>query len=212
MKTYDCILFDWDGCLAKSVDVWLEASEVVLRRRGLTISRQKIFDCLGKQGIMRELKVPQSDACQDELVALARAMLRQVALYEGARTGLAKLSATKRLAIVSDCRREILSGALAYHKLDAFFDTTVARGESGQLKPHPDGIKQALRELQTPARRALMVGDTDKDLLAAKRAGVDSVFFCPPSHEAHYNTMQWRSMATYVVRSHHELARLVAAR
>ena len=211
MKTYDCVLFDWDGCLARSIDVWIEASEIILKRHGYAASRQKILGCLGRKGIMRELEVPQSDACQNELIALASAMLRQVTLYEGAADCLARLSTTKRLAIVSDCRREILSEALLHHKLTPFFDTTIARGEPGALKPHPAGIHQALRKLRTPAHRALMVGDTDKDLFAARRAGIDSVFFCPPAHEAYYNITRWRSMATYAVRSHDELAQLVTA-
>ena len=35
MKHYNYILFDWDGCLAKTLDIWLEAYKQIFSEYGI---------------------------------------------------------------------------------------------------------------------------------------------------------------------------------
>lgn len=42
-------------------------------------------------------------------------------------------------------------------------------------KPHPEPIKKALRKLGALSESAVMVGDTDVDVLAGKNAGVVTI-------------------------------------
>lgn len=77
------------------------------------------------------------------------------------------------LALVSDYP--------AAHKLEALgqralFDVVIANGEAGGpgwLKPNPEGLLQAARQLGTDAERCLVLGDrTEVDGEAARRAGM----------------------------------------
>ncbi|MDT0343375.1 HAD family hydrolase [Streptomyces litchfieldiae] len=45
------------------------------------------------------------------------------------------------------------------------------------LKPHPDSLLRALASTRTPPRRALMIGDSVADLVAARAAGVPFLGF-----------------------------------
>jgi beta-phosphoglucomutase-like phosphatase (HAD superfamily) len=38
MKSYEYILFDWDGNLVKTLDVWLIATKAPLENRGVQVS------------------------------------------------------------------------------------------------------------------------------------------------------------------------------
>ncbi len=42
MKRYDYILFDWDGTLARTLDIWLEALKAALLKRSYTLSDEEI--------------------------------------------------------------------------------------------------------------------------------------------------------------------------
>jgi pyrophosphatase PpaX len=59
--------------------------------------------------------------------------------------------------------------------LDKFMDTIVTVDDVPQGKPDPAMVRLALNRLQIPAEQALMVGDSQYDILAARAAGVASV-------------------------------------
>jgi|GEM_PF-6694527 len=42
MKTYDYILFDWDGTIAKTLDIWMEALKEVLEKDGHCLTDEQI--------------------------------------------------------------------------------------------------------------------------------------------------------------------------
>jgi phosphoglycolate phosphatase-like HAD superfamily hydrolase len=66
---------------------------------------------------------------------------------------------------------------LAHHGIDNF-ETAYGRQPTltgaARRKPEPYYIERALAELD--AAEALYVGDSEKDIVAAERAGIDSVF------------------------------------
>ncbi len=82
-----------------------------------------------------------------------------------------------RLGMVSNNQHETVTFLVEYYGLD-FFETvygrepTVAGAE--RKKPDPHYLERALSELGT--QNALYVGDSEVDVLAARRAGVDSAF------------------------------------
>jgi len=70
---------------------------------------------------------------------------------------------------------------LRHHKLAHHFDEVVTAGDVGWLKPHPAIVHSALAALDTPADRALMIGDTpNRDIAAARAAGVTSILITHP--------------------------------
>ncbi|MDR2613024.1 MAG: HAD-IA family hydrolase [Deltaproteobacteria bacterium] len=55
------------------------------------------------------------------------------------------------------------------------FDAVVGAEEAERPKPHPDPVLKALELLRVPAGEALLVGDSDVDILASVAAGVKAV-------------------------------------
>jgi phosphoglycolate phosphatase len=82
-----------------------------------------------------------------------------------------------RIGMVSNNQHETVSFIVDHHGLD-FFETVHGRDPSvagaERKKPDPYYLERALSELGT--REALYVGDSEVDIEAARRAGVDSAF------------------------------------
>jgi Predicted phosphatases len=81
------------------------------------------------------------------------------------------------LGVVSNNQHATIEFLLAHHGLTQF-ETSYGRqptlAGAAKRKPEPDYIRQALADLGTD--EALYVGDSEKDIVAAHRAGIDSAF------------------------------------
>jgi HAD superfamily hydrolase (TIGR01509 family) len=75
------------------------------------------------------------------------------------------------LAIVSSRRLQPLLRGLASSRLRPFFDVVIGLDTVHMPKPDPEGLLLALERLGVPPTRAVVVGDRDVDLEAARRAG-----------------------------------------
>lgn len=82
------------------------------------------------------------------------------------------------LGVVSNNQQGTVEAILSVHGLADIFDTTYGRAHGLEglrnRKPSPHYLEQAIEDLD--AQDPLYVGDSGTDLLAAERAGVDSVF------------------------------------
>ena len=86
-----------------------------------------------------------------------------------------------RLGILTNRDREFFELELALVDDGAWvglFETTVCGCDTGKRKPNPDPIYKALQDLgEKPGLNCWYVGDSTTDVIAAKRAGITSVFF-----------------------------------
>ncbi|MDF2670065.1 MAG: pyrophosphatase [Paenibacillus sp.] len=90
--------------------------------------------------------------------------------------------------------------------LDKFMDTVVTVQDVAQGKPDPAMVLLALERLQTSAEQALMVGDSQYDIVAARAAGVPSVAVAwSMKGEDHLRKFD----PTYVIQDMHELIEIV---
>lgn len=76
------------------------------------------------------------------------------------------------LAVVTNKRLEQSMALLKTIELDRYFRLFVGPELVTRIKPAPDMIHYALAQFGIPPDQALMIGDTDNDLLASKAAGV----------------------------------------
>jgi HAD superfamily hydrolase (TIGR01509 family) len=79
-----------------------------------------------------------------------------------------------RLAVVTNNSPHVAESYLQAHGLYQYFEKAVhgRTDDPGLMKPHPDVLRRALRDLGLRSENAVMIGDTDTDLRAAERAGV----------------------------------------
>ena len=183
--SYDAFLFDCDGTLLHTLDIWIDACDTVLKNHGVHVSRQEIGARLGQWELMLE-GIPEDKfaQAQQEVAAIAHPQAATAPLYPGVEALLARLKAQhKKLALITASDREVIDLVLAHHNLVSYFDLVITGSDITVHKPDPEGILFALRTFGIPNERAVMIGDSDKDLGAAKNADVDSVLFYPESHK-----------------------------
>lgn len=211
MQDYDIYLFDWDGTLADSTSVWVAAARRQFDARGLYPTDAEIIVNLGDWQNMLSLGVTEGELQGFRMAARAEAMqnLPNASLFPGADAVLRRLKASgRRLAVVTAMHREIIDHMLAHHGYRDFFDVVVSGSDVQRLKPHPEGLLLALDKIgHAPGERVLMLGDTTRDILAAHKAGVDSLLYYPPEHEPFHDFEAFKmSNPTYIIHDWKEFA------
>ena len=212
MKKYQYVLFDWDGNLAKTLDLWLEALRVPLVRRGLHITDEQISDSFG--AIIQHMKqwgVKDPEAALEEADAIAQKTLPDVDLYPDALEVLEKLhSLGKQLALITTSEHVNVRYLLVKHNLNRFFEVIVAGDDVTNHKPHPEPLEKALTALAGSKEQAIIIGDSDKDLGAAQNFGIDSILFYPPEHQKFYNLNNLKELKpTYIVHDLRQVLKII---
>ena len=99
-------------------------------------------------------------------------------------------SSEKNIAIFSAMKRASFEPVMQHRNLYALTHVAIAGTDVPYLKPHPAGILKALEDLKIPQEEyvhAVYVGDKDTDIQAAHNAGIDSILYYPPAHQAMYD-------------------------
>lgn len=203
MQKYKYILFDWDGCLAKTLEVWLQAYKDALSRRQLFPGDTEIAHHFGDWSIGSYFGVKDAEAFNIEAVAWARKELAHVELYEGAYNLLVALREQNvPMALLSSGSRDIIESGIEHNNLADVFDLIITGDDTVNHKPHPEVIETALRHFKAIPNEAVMVGDSNKDIGAAQNAGVDSILVYPDSHKLFYDFNHLKSLnPTFIVSS-----------
>jgi phosphoglycolate phosphatase-like HAD superfamily hydrolase len=172
------VIFDIDGTLLDTnylhVTAWWEA----FREQGHDVACADIHRAIGLSSddlITRVLGRPDPSVSEahSRYIAPYLGRMRPLAgapelLWATARRGLNVVLATS----AKDEELDLMLDALSAR--DAL-DTVVSSGDVNQAKPHPEIVQKALEESRTDPARAVMVGDTVWDVLAAQRAGLPCV-------------------------------------
>lgn len=209
MKDYDAYLFDWDGTLGCTIEVWLDVLEEVITDMGGTPDRPYLARTFGDWRSPLKCGVDESrfDEMQKAVVVAGLKRMPDVDLYPHAAEYLYALKKrNKKLALITSSVRETMDILMHKHQLSELFDIIITAHDVKAHKPDPEGLLTALEKLKVSKEKAVMLGDSDKDLGAAMNAGVDSVLFYPPSHEPIYDLTYLKSFKpVYVAGSWKEL-------
>ena len=208
--TYSWILFDWDGCVADTLGMWVKVYERVLPKYNIKASTEDIWKKLCIGNVPKQFAVTDLEQCRRDVGEVAMELFKDVTLYDNVKASLAGMTANAELAVVSDTRFVLLQSVLRRHQLDGIFSSIVTREDVTQLKPHPEGLLKTMQRLDADPAATLFVGDSSKDLEVARQAGVDSALFYPEQHERLYD-LPWLCSynPTHVVRNFQELEQLV---
>jgi HAD superfamily hydrolase (TIGR01509 family) len=163
---------------------------------GVPITEKDIAQHFGdwKTPLYFGLSEEKLDEYNKKLIATVNARLPDAPLYDGANDALDRLKAAdKKLALITSSRRENLEVVFKRHDVAEKFDLIITAEDVKAHKPDPEGIHFAMRKLEAEASRTVMLGDSDKDLGAARSAGIDSILFYPPSHQNIYEPAHLQS-------------------
>ncbi len=113
-------------------------------------------------------------------------MPKQLKLVPGALEVLDYLHYKYRMSIITNGFREVQVDKLIQTGLQKFFEKVFISEEIGAQKPHRKIFEHAVKSMNAPKRKSLMIGDSwDADIVGAKLFGIDQVYYCPQSSKLH---------------------------
>ena len=175
----DVLLFDLDGVLVDTYEVWFHLLNDVARRLGHAPVDRDLYRASWGQGIEEDVRRFYPGRSIPEINALYEKHypdhLERLKVMEGAARSLAGWPQPK--AVVTNSPVAIGSRALEVAQLRPFFREVVGCDVVPRSKPAPDGVLEACRRLGVAPAQALMIGDSRFDEGAAKAAGVPFVWF-----------------------------------
>lgn len=212
--SYQYILLDWDGCLAKTLDLWLNVYKEIVGKRGIKVENdlnfvKKSFGLWARGFANVGVKDPEK-AYQEALKKVEKDYIK-VDLYEGTIELLAELRRRmKKTALVTSSFRYLVLPALKNTKTENFFDVILTRDDVKKGKPNPEIISEALKKLGGLKEEAVNVGDSYHDVQTGKNAGVPTIIFYPEENEKFYTLEELQSeKPDYLVRDFKELLDII---
>jgi HAD superfamily hydrolase (TIGR01549 family) len=212
MSKYDYILLDWDGNLAKTLDIWLDIKREILERRSIRLSDEEIAKSFGAPREYFEIwGVRDIDAALEEMDVIAKNRLPGVELYPDALEVLEALKqGGKKMALVTTSLLENVQHILEGYDMLHYFDAIISNRDTERHKPHPEPLEKALELLGGTKEKAIMIGDSDKDLGAGLNAGIDTILFYPPEHKKFHNMDKLKEFKpTYIVEDFRKILEIV---
>ncbi|MFQ8431278.1 HAD-IA family hydrolase [Amaricoccus sp. W119] len=181
------VVFDVDGTLVDSQHLIVAAMEAGFRGEDLTPpTRTEILGIVGLSLLnavgalapgLPEARLERiADGYRDAFTAQRTRGDAHAPLYPGARAALDRLAADPdvRLGVATGKARRGLDHVLASHGLEGMFET-MQTADNHPSKPHPSMLEIALIETGLPASQAVMIGDTEFDILMGKAAGFATI-------------------------------------
>lgn len=177
------ILFDIDGTLVDSneahVDAWYQAFAMA----GYSFGRREIHAQIGKGGdnLVPSLLPAASNEIEERLdhaqgEIYQRDLMRQVEPFDGASEVLKRLAERGHiLVLASSASRAEVDYYIDLLDADGLITGSTSKDDVPRSKPCPDIFAAALSLTGVSADRAIVVGDTPYDVLAARAAGIETI-------------------------------------
>lgn len=189
MKRYAYVLFDWDGCLAKTLDIWLAAYKEVFAQYNLypedkTITQYVFGDWDGP----KKLGIDNIEEYNKKLLVALNKKYPTLELYDHAMDILRELKKrTKVLALITSSKKQSVLPVLEERQLTPFFQSILTAEDVVKHKPDPEVIFKTLKALNADKAHAVLIGDSKSDVEGAHNAGIDSILFYPKHNELFYD-------------------------
>jgi len=174
------LIFDFDGTVGDSYGPVAESMNHVFRHFGrpeLTPDEVRPWVGTGLEAILTEFLGEEN---LQEAVRLFRERYMKIyrdgsKLMPGAREMLDAIDGRYRLALCSNKPGEALRSLADHLDLRRYFEVVLGAYDVAHLKPHPDMLRKALRELGASKDDTLYVGDTVIDAQFARSCDIPYV-------------------------------------
>ncbi|MEU1620199.1 HAD family hydrolase [Streptomyces sp. NPDC005722] len=176
-------LFDMDGTLVDTNYLHVVAWSEAFRQAGHTVPMAEIHRCvgMGSDHLVERLLGEARDTSRDDAISAAHKALyathsATLTPLEGAADLLRAVAARGRRIVLATSADAVEPAAMrAALDADDVIDDATSADDVSASKPAPDLVRRALDRAGVDADRAVFVGDTVWDVLAAGRAGVPCV-------------------------------------
>jgi HAD superfamily hydrolase (TIGR01509 family) len=206
----EAVVFDMDGVLIESEEVWDAVREAYVRERGGRYDEeiQRAMMGMSSHEWSRYLHetaglAASPDTINAEVVESMLAAYREhLPLVEGAVAAVQRLAARYPLAVASSSNRPLIDAVLDASGLEAFFRATVSSEEVARGKPAPDVYLEAARRLGVVPARCAAIEDSHSGIRSARAAQMHVVAIPNPTYPPDEDAL---AQADVVIRSLEEL-------
>jgi HAD superfamily hydrolase (TIGR01509 family) len=191
-RAYDAILFDMDGLMVNTEELYYHTFNEILREHGASIPESGYVVCVGhpiednsRHAVEHfRLSVAPETFCQTWMDRFDRAISDPVRVRpmpgfldllahvrkKGYPLGIASSTSRPRLTVT------LTNGVLAHLKgretLDEIFEVILSGSDVARTKPFPDIYLLAAERLRVPPARCLAFEDSESGVKAARAAGM----------------------------------------
>jgi HAD superfamily hydrolase (TIGR01509 family) len=192
----DAVVFDLDGVLLDSEEIWDRAREELAKERGGRWHDRAQRDMMGMSSkewsrYMHDvigLEEPPEEINREVVRRLTEFYREELPAIPGAHEAVERLAACWPLGLASSSNRELIDLALELLGVKHLFKATVSSEEVERGKPAPDVYLEAARRLGVEPTRAAAIEDSHNGILAARAAGMHVVAIpnrhFPPGEDA----------------------------
>jgi HAD superfamily hydrolase (TIGR01509 family) len=175
----EAVIFDLDGILLDSEQVWDEAREQLAKERDGRWHENAQRDMMGMSSLewsryMHDvigLPEPPEEISREVVERMAKLYREHLPVVPGAREAVDRLAARWPLGLASSSNRELIDLALELLGVEHLFKATVSSEEAARGKPAPDVYLEAARRLGVEPAHAAAIEDSENGIRAAKAAG-----------------------------------------
>jgi len=184
------VIFDLDGTLIDSIDIYFTIVEKALERLNLPpVSRNKILAAAESVDFNWELILPQEAlGRKDKIIDKAWGVINEIAprmfedqmeLIQGADTIVENLSSNGlKIGLVTSSQKqylEIKMQPLKQAGVEELFEVIITTDDVLKRKPAPDPLITCAQQLDMRPGNCVYIGDTATDIKAGKAAGMRTI-------------------------------------
>jgi HAD superfamily hydrolase (TIGR01662 family) len=184
------VIFDLDGTLIDSIDIYFTIVEKALERLKLPpVSRNTILAAAESEDFNWELILPQEALSRkDKIIDKAWGVINEIAprmfedqmeLIQGADTIVENLSSNGlKIGLVTSSQKqylEIKMQPLKQAGVEELFEVIITTDDVLKRKPAPDPLITCAQQLDMRPGNCVYIGDTATDIKAGKAAGMRTI-------------------------------------
>jgi HAD superfamily hydrolase (TIGR01549 family) len=187
---YSSVIFDWDGTLGMTLHLWLEAYKNELQKLGYDLDNEIIISKFfyEREKIINKYPDIDFDILMEKVREYMTSHIPEMKLYAGVHESLEKLKSRNiTLVLVSSSPRKLLEKVLKLNDLNKYFSAISGFDDINKHKPDPEPFLNIIEIAKLNPKTTIIIGDSSHDIIAAKRAGLDSCLFLPKENEIFYD-------------------------
>ena len=184
------VIFDLDGTLIDSIDIYFAIVEKALERLNLpAVSRSQILAAAESEEFKWELILPKDILNRKEkIIDEAWTVINEIApqmfadnldLIQGAERIVENMASNGlKIGLVTSTQRKYLEIKMQPLKdagVDQLFEAVITTDDVEKRKPDPDPLVTCAQQLDMKPESCVYVGDTTTDIKAGKAAGMRTV-------------------------------------